>query len=131
MILPISLIVAHFIGDFLLQSDWMALNKSKSWHALIVHVWTYTAAIFVWGLFYFGLENAAAGLFVVTFVTHFVTDAITSRITSRLWFFEQTYEHKLACWTYVEGKRHWFFVMIGLDQLIHYGTLAWTLNLIL
>jgi hypothetical protein len=30
---------------------------------------------------------------------------------------------------YEEDKRHWFFVVIGADQLIHYWALAWTLSL--
>jgi hypothetical protein len=41
-------------------------------------------------------------------IMHFITDAITSRTTSYLW---------------QKGERHWFFVVIGLDQAIHMTTL--------
>lgn len=34
-------LIAHLIGDYLLQTDWMALNKKKSFVALFVHVVTY------------------------------------------------------------------------------------------
>lgn len=37
----IGLILAHFIGDYLLQSDWMALEKTKHWWPAIAHALTY------------------------------------------------------------------------------------------
>jgi hypothetical protein len=39
------MLTLHFIGDFLLQSDWMALNKSKNWDALSQHVLVYALTI--------------------------------------------------------------------------------------
>lgn len=35
-------IVAHVVGDFILQSDWMAREKYRSSWACLVHVVTYT-----------------------------------------------------------------------------------------
>lgn len=35
-------IVAHIVGDFILQSDWMAREKFRSSLACLVHVITYT-----------------------------------------------------------------------------------------
>ncbi|TVQ40817.1 MAG: DUF3307 domain-containing protein [Wenzhouxiangella sp.] len=35
-------IVAHFVGDYLLQSDWMAQNKHQRLDAAILHVIFYT-----------------------------------------------------------------------------------------
>lgn len=35
-------IVAHIVGDFILQSDWMAREKVRSSFACLVHVVTYT-----------------------------------------------------------------------------------------
>ena len=139
MTIPLSLLVAHFIGDFVLQSDWMALNKSKSWWALYVHAVIYTLTVLPVLAFYGADPYYAVGL---TFITHFATDAITSRITSRLWFFQraelldptlaglQVARKDYDLYVPVGGSRHWFFVMIGLDQLIHFGTLAWTLKLL-
>lgn len=137
------LLVAHFVADFIAQSDWMALNKSKRWDALAIHVGAYIsvmALMVVWcgaliplpipamrdtGVLLFVLVNAAA---------HFVQDAITSRINSRLWFVDgvRTVQHPHESWpgavvqTYevaYNDKRHWFFVGIGFDQLLHYITL--------
>ncbi len=59
-------ILAHLIGDYLLQSDWQALNKtSRSFHAA-VHAVTYALP------FLFFRPSWLAFAFIV--VTHFVID---------------------------------------------------------
>ena len=129
--LALVLVIAHFVGDFICQSDWMALNKSTRWDALAMHVGAYTLVLGLAvafsqcdfergsGVDWFVCVNAAA---------HFVQDAITSRINARLWFFQPTNcggrgpapePHFVAR----GGNRHWFFVGIGADQLLHYITL--------
>lgn len=143
--IPLSLLIAHFIGDFILQNDWMALNKSKSWVALQAHAAMYTMTIAAWMFIFFWPYSRPTmlGWIVATFITHFITDAITSRITSKLWFVElkpavfkweemKHYENKWTDFYHVTFKstRHWFFVAIGADQLIHYVTLALTLRLL-
>jgi len=134
MITMLLLLSIHFVADFLFQSDWMAVNKSKNWLALTWHAAVYSACFAFFG-----------PLFVVaTFASHFVTDAVTSRITSRLWFFRREDgiwiqapytmpkhgREIINPWSPIDGVRHWFFVVIGLDQMIHAWTLAWTLHLI-
>ena len=37
-----QIIVAHLVGDYLLQSHWMATEKTKRWWPAIVHGVTYT-----------------------------------------------------------------------------------------
>lgn len=91
----ILLLVLHFVSDFLLQSDWMAQNKSSSNKALGLHVLLYSIPFIIISPI-FALINGVA---------HFITDYVTSRITKNLW----------------EKKEvHWFFAVIGLDQLLHY-----------
>lgn len=34
-------LICHAIGDYVLQSDWMALNKTKRWAPALAHVLTY------------------------------------------------------------------------------------------
>lgn len=97
----LTLLVLHFIADFICQTDWMAINKSKRVDALLLHVSIYT-------LFFLGFGWRFA---VVTFLSHLITDGITSKINSYLY----------------ERNRHWFFVAVGADQLIHYFTLILTL----
>ncbi len=97
----LALVWLHFLGDFLLQSDKMALSKSSSMRWLGIHVAVYSAVFIPFGL-KFVLAN---------YVLHFITDAISSRLTSRLW---------------KQDKRHWFFVVIGADQAIHMSCLLLT-----
>lgn len=97
----IALIWVHFVADFILQTDKMALNKSSDNRWLLAHVVVYTIPFTLFGL-QFALVNGVA---------HFLTDCITSRATTAL--------HK-------KGERHWFFVVIGLDQAIHMTTLFLT-----
>ena len=146
--LVLSLFVLHFIGDFLLQSDWMAINKSKNFRALILHVLIYSLCFIPFGLHFV----------IITFMCHLLTDAITSQITSKLWFVElvkvssplsfkgpdQMYyviafpegkgPSSISGFEYLAnvkgGLRHWFFVVIGLDQLVHMVTLLITLRLL-
>lgn len=126
--IPLSLLVTHFIGDFLLQSDWMALNKNKKLSALVSHVSVYSLCFLPWGWKFV----------LVTFVLHYWVDYYTSRVTSKLWFMKPTINvyqrgvgtELVSYQTYevISEYRHWFFVAIGFDQLIHYFTLAATLK---
>jgi len=111
----VVLLLAHWVGDFVLQSQWQAMNKSKRLDALALHVAIYSAVLLVaavtllgpWRGLLFTLANAAL---------HFATDFVTSRLTSRFWERQE--------W-------HRFFVMVGFDQFIHQATLAATLALML
>ncbi|GIP33350.1 DUF3307 domain-containing protein [Paenibacillus sp. J2TS4] len=46
------LLIAHLIGDYLLQTEWMAKYKAERWGALLTHSLVYTAVIalfaFLW-----------------------------------------------------------------------------------
>lgn len=102
MTVPLLVLMTHFVGDFLLQSDWMATNKSRDWRALLWHTTVYSVCF---------VPFYGVGFALVTWCLHTVVDAGTSRATSALW---------------THGERHWFFVVIGADQLIHAACLAVT-----
>lgn len=59
-------LVAHLVGDYVLQSDWMATEKTKRSIAAFVHA-------FVYSLCFLALRPSAAALFVI-FFTHFLID---------------------------------------------------------
>ena|SRR5215467_3687201 len=109
----IALLAVHWLADFVLQSHWMSVNKSKRLDALALHVITYTATLSVGSALIFGVQDL--GLLLVFIgvngILHFATDYVTSRITSRLW---------------QQQREHLFFVVVGFDQLIHQVTLIAT-----
>lgn len=109
------LLFAHFIGDFVLQSHYMSVNKSKNWLVLGQHVLIYTVTI--WFAVVLLLPFTAAVAYAAgNGVLHFVTDAITSRINARLWKAEQV---------------HYFFVGVGADQLAHALALGISLSFLI
>lgn len=71
----ITIVWLHFVGDFLLQSDVMAKNKSSSNKWLLFHGVVYGAPLIVFGIWYY----------VVNVILHIMVDFFTSRATSILW----------------------------------------------
>lgn len=60
-------LIAHLVGDYLCQNDWMAANKKRRTWPCIVHVALYTLSVWLftgWG---------AIPLAIVA-VTHFIQD---------------------------------------------------------
>ena len=99
MLILLELVWTHWVADFVLQSDGMALNKSKCNVWLALHCLVY-GVCFLWAGWRFAAVAAAL---------HFAVDWVTSRGTSALW---------------ARNARHWFFVLIGLDQALHMSLLA-------
>lgn len=127
------MLVAHFIGDFVLQTGNQALNKSKDNWALTRHVASYSLCFLPWG-FWFA---------VVTFILHWATDYCTSRQSSKYWYIpmleRSAYEMnpsgdgitiRYGAYPYFyyfdQEKRPWFWRWIGFDQLLHAVMLALT-----
>lgn len=69
------LLIGHLIGDFLLQTTWMAMNKSKKWMPLITHCIVYTLSVFVVTLI--GGEALSIGAIVLIFSSHILLDRRT------------------------------------------------------
>lgn len=114
-----TILVIHFIGDFVFQTHWQATNKSKNNIALTYHITTYSLSwlIPIFLLFYYGQFNFygaigfTLGFSIITFICHWITDYFTSRLNSRLW---------------AKGDVHNFFVSVGFDQVLHYAQLFLT-----
>lgn len=124
------MIYAHYVADFICQSDGMAKGKSISNTWLTLHVVTYVAVMAIpvsMIFFFFGIHGI--GLTYVSTVSwqmvlywlilngalHWITDYYTSR-WSRSYF--QIHDH------------HNGFAVIGFDQCIHYTCLLLTAKLV-
>lgn len=104
-------LLGHWVFDFMLQTHWMATNKSKNNVALGEHVAVYVSGLCIIAFLnagYFNNFAFATAWVIVNGVLHFLTDYVTSRATSLL---------------YKDENYHDFFVTIGFDQLCHYFTL--------
>ena len=114
-----TIILVHWVADFVFQTHWQATNKSKNNRALTYHVGTYSLSwILPMGLlFYVGPFSLIGGVFFglafscITFICHWITDYFTSRLNSKLW---------------AKGDVHNFFVSVGADQCLHYFQLFLT-----
>ena len=107
-----ALVGTHWIADFLLQTHWQGINKSKSNVALSHHVLTYTSCIGAMSFLILALPQsrlAWLAFIAINGTLHFATDYVSSRCSARL----RTMPARL--------------VRAGLDQLIHHLTLAATL----
>jgi hypothetical protein len=104
-------IIVHWIADFVLQSEVMGKNKSKSNYYLTMHVTIYSiTTILMWYLAFLCIGIYVTGVtylvvFGSIFSLHWVTDYVTSRVTGYYW---------------LEKNIHNFFTMIGFDQVLHY-----------
>lgn len=61
-----EILLLHAIGDYILQNDWMAQEKTKRWWPAVVHGATYT-------LPFIFITHSWLALFVI-FATHVVID---------------------------------------------------------
>lgn len=115
--LLILILVTHWVGDFVLQTDDQAKNKSTDLGYLLEHTASYSLLWILSSFFMF--EDAdyitkwlKMGLFVgITFLIHTLTDYFTSKLNKKLWDNKQV---------------HYFFVSIGFDQILHYLQLTLT-----
>jgi len=101
------LLVAHFVGDFVLQFEKMATLKRKSLFWLSFHVSVYTATLFLFCLFLMDVRMAAIYA-ILNGIAHWIVDFFTSKINFKL------SQHP---------KKHAFYIGLGFDQLIHQCTL--------
>lgn len=66
-----ALLVGHLIGDFVLQTRWMAAHKASRWLPLVVHAVLYTAVVVGAAEVFGGIHAWAIALI---FLTHVALD---------------------------------------------------------
>lgn len=103
------LIVGHLIGDYLLQTRWMASGKATNWAPLITHCFIYTSVVSVAILIHSNIIPILA-VFLI-FVTHVFLD----RRRFVAWWSKTVMGLK-------DGEPAWLLIMA--DQVFHIIVLA-------
>jgi len=118
----ITLLIFHWLFDFVIQTEQQGMNKSKDITALFSHVQEYSIGMFIWCFLFlysanitlYASLNIGLCFWIITFICHFITDYITSKITSNRYKNQKFYGwNGFWCW-------------IGLDQILHIAQLLLT-----
>ena len=110
----VYILLIHYLGDFVLQTDWQAKNKSSSNFALNRHVLTYSLTWFAASYIYFGNIGIAGMFWLITYICHFATDYITSRAVKK---------------QFEKEDHHTGFMIIGFNQVLHLLQLWFTFKI--
>lgn len=65
------LVICHLIGDYFLQSEFIAKTKGQNWYHLFVHCILYVVPFYI----AFGLDLRL----VIIFISHVIIDALKAR----------------------------------------------------
>ena len=103
-LIALGIIAAHLIGDFPLQTQWMAENKLKNIYARAVHVSVYSLPFLVVAFVSLTIQQATVFL-IVNWITHFIID-------SKRWYVNKTFSpgtiiadqafHLMSLWIMLE-----------------------------
>lgn len=108
------LFISHLIGDYLFQTNWMAMNKANKWLPLLSHCLVYTLTISIIAFLTFGGLSWLAISFI--FLTHVILD----RRTFVSWWAEKVMGA-------VSKESSWLKIVV--DQVFHLIILAIALHL--
>lgn len=121
-----GILLIHWLADFVLQTHEQAVGKSSKMGCLLGHTFTYSVVWLLFGFMYIictiplGTTSTqpiynVLSFTAITFMCHTVQDYFTSRWVKR----------------YFDKKNfHNGFVVIGLDQILHYSQLILTYMLL-
>lgn len=105
-------IIGHLVGDYLLQNDWMALNKKKDSVPCFVHCTLWATSVFLFaGWFHSQPKYALA--FLILWATHFFQDH-TNVIS---WWMDLIGQHQFrigpcAPWSMIVVDNVWHIVTL-------------------
>lgn len=106
------LLIAHLFGDFIFQTNWMAVNKANRTHSLLFHALTYTLTIYLFAVTF----SVPLSVWAIALV--FVSHCILDRRVFTKWWVKTVMK--------VDGREEeWLVIMV--DQAFHIFVLAVTL----
>nr|WP_285851213.1 DUF3307 domain-containing protein [Sporosarcina aquimarina] len=103
------MLIGHLIGDYLLQTSWMAAGKATKWAPLLTHCFVYTSAVSASLL----IDTGMIPLWVVAII--FVSHVILDRRRFVAWW-------SMTIMGVKHGEPAWLLIMA--DQIFHIIVLA-------
>lgn len=105
------LLAGHMAGDYLVQTSWMANNKSSQWPPLLAHVVVYTACVYLFslpagGIGYWGLA--------LIFIAHVILDH--RRVV--IWWVKTVCQADDLPWMAVVVDQSWHVVVLAAASLL-------------
>ena len=88
----ILLLMCHMIGDYVLQSDFIASTKGQNWYHLFVHCILYVIPFYIC----FGF----VWQFILIFIAHLIIDPLKARY-NKINYFQDQALHYLVCLLYL------------------------------
>lgn len=130
---PIPQLLAHLWGDYILQSDWMALNKSKRSWPCLVHVILYTAcflfvttswkALAVIGVTHFLIDRFGLARYVVWVKNHLAPVTVVKELGSEIEWMKRYPSFWQSCSVtgYSADRPIWLtlWLLIAADNTLH------------
>lgn len=118
-------VIAHAVGDYVLQSDWMANEKARSSVAAGAHVATYM-------LPFLALRPSARALAIIA-GTHFLIDRFRlARYVcwAKNWIAPPGQDHEMTATGYPADRPAWLstWLLIITDNILHIVINAWALG---
>lgn len=103
---PLAMLLAgHFIGDWIVQTDWQAANKTTSWKANQQHMLGYHLTLAA-----FAAVALPASWVLVVVVVSWLTHAVIDRRWPVIWLMQHTGSRPFSQTT---------FGVIAVDQALH------------
>lgn len=127
-----AVILAHAVGDYVIQSDWMAREKVRHWWPAILHGVTYTLpflfltldwrALAVISLTHIVIDRYRLARFVI-WVRNWMSP-VHFRRSKSTWFSYEAYNppwHECRSTGFAPGRPAWlaFWLLIFADNTIH------------
>ncbi len=142
----LTIIIVHYLADFVLQANKWQVGKSSDMSCLLSHTITYSGLWAAPACLILGTMNphettewyviSTILFFVITFVFHTITDYLTIRLNKSLIpkreLFNITKDgiNKKVVWFPKGENYHRFFIGVGFDQVLHYVQLFATFELL-
>lgn len=109
-------LVLHAIGDYILQSDWMAINKTKRWFPALAHALVYSLP--------FLLLEPSIRTWSWIFLTHYLIDRYRLArfvVWAKNWLGPNSPWSECSATGYPKDRPDWLAVwlLIAADNILH------------